>query len=413
MASSGGIARIPGSKSITNRALLLAAAASGTSRLSAPLDSDDTRAFRDGLRAMGVSIDEQGGVWAVTGLGRGPSGPARISCHDAGTAARFLIPFAAAGQGSFAVDGSDQLRGRPLDTLVQALGSLDANIHVGENGGLPLRISASGLSGGELELDSSRSSQFLTGLLLVAPLMREPLRVRARSLVSSPYVTMTTEMMRRFGVQVHEDGAELFVPPASYTATEYVVEADASTASYFLAAAVVTGRSITVPNLGRHSLQGDLRFADVLRLLGADVDIGDNAITVSRSGPIAGGFSLDMGDISDTFMTLAAIAPLADGPITIVGVAHARLKESDRVAVMAENLRRCGVPVDEQPDGLTIHPAAPRHAEIACHRDHRIAMSFSILGLRVPGLTLDDPYCVSKTFPEFHQELSRLVTTTG
>ncbi|MFJ6937535.1 3-phosphoshikimate 1-carboxyvinyltransferase [Streptomyces sp. NPDC101132] len=405
-------ARVPGSKSLTNRALLLAAAASGTSGLWAPLVSDDTVAFRRALGTLGVatSATPSDECWEVTGNGVGPFAPGRVWCADAGTAARFLPPFAATGRGTFVFDGSDQLRARPLGPLTRTLARLGADVQAAPGGGLPLTIAANGLAGGRVELDSGLSSQYLSGLLMAAPLMAGPLTVDVPRLVSRPYLDMTIALMRYFGAEVTETGSTVEVAPTGYTATDFVVEPDASTASYFFAAAAVTGRTVTVPGLGSGSLQGDLGFAEVLRLTGAEVEIGDHATTVTGpAGGLTGGFTVDMGEISDTFMTLAAIAPLADGPVTITGVAHARLKESDRIAAMAANLRACGIRVDETPESLTVHPGLPHPAVVDCHRDHRIAMSFAVLGLGsgVP-LTLDDPGCVAKTFPEFHTELARL-----
>ncbi|MDQ1009265.1 3-phosphoshikimate 1-carboxyvinyltransferase [Streptomyces sp. V4I23] len=402
-------ARIPGSKSLTNRALLLAAAADGTSVLTAPLVSDDTVAFREALTALGVDVDVRDDRWTVTGLGRAPRTGAAVWCADAGTAARFLPVLAAAGEGEFHFDGSDQLRARPLGPLTRALIDLGARVEAGDGGGLPLRITARGLAGGELALDSSVSSQYLTGLLLSAPLMREPLTVAAHGLVSRPYIDMTTALMRRFGAEVGIDAeGRLRVERGGYTGTGLRIEPDASTASYVFAAAAVTGTSVTVPHLGKDSLQGDLRFAEVLARTGAEVEIGPDATTVTGTGRLRGGFDVDMGDISDTFMTLAAVAPLADGPITVHGIRHARFKESDRITAIAANLRAGGVRVEEGEDRITVHPGRMAPTEIACHRDHRIAMAFSVLGLCTQGITLDDPGCVAKTFPGFHEELSRL-----
>ncbi|MGR4881628.1 3-phosphoshikimate 1-carboxyvinyltransferase [Streptomyces sp. LARHCF249] len=404
-------ARVPGSKSITNRALLLAAAATGVTRLRAPLTSDDTLAFRTALTDLGVRISGTDEVWEVTGAGAGPVGAARVWCADAGTAARFLPPFAAAGRGEFVFDGSDQLRARPLRPLVDALTALGSKVGSGPGGALPLAVTASGLDGGEITLDSSFSSQYLTGLLLSAPLMRGPLTIRATSLVSRPYIDMTRALMHHFGARTRQDGdGTITVLPGGYTAADLTIEPDASTASYVFAAAAVTGRSVTVPGLGSRSSQGDLGFVEVLRRTGAHVEVTDSGTTVTGrgDGALTGGFEVDMGDISDTFMTLAAIAPLADAPITVHGIAHARLKESDRIEAVAGNLRALGIRTDEGPDRITIHPGRPSGAEIACYRDHRIAMAFSVLGLRVGGITLDAPACVGKTFPGFHDELRRL-----
>ncbi|MCX4542466.1 3-phosphoshikimate 1-carboxyvinyltransferase [Streptomyces sp. NBC_01565] len=417
-------ARVPGSKSITNRALLLAAAAAGVTRLRAPLVSDDTLAFRTALSDLGVritevtevgeigEIGEAGPAWDVAGLGRGPvADGARVWCADAGTAARFLPPFAAAGHGRFLFDGTDQLRARPLRPLADALTALGADVATGPAGVLPLTVTGRGLAGGDITLDSSFSSQYLTGLLLSAPLMAAPLTVRPRSLVSRPYIDMTLALMHHFGARTedHGDGA-ITVQPGGYTAADLTIEPDASTASYFFAAAAVTGQRVTVPGLGTGSSQGDLGFVEVLRRAGAHVEITGSATTVTGrpDGSLTGGFDVDMGNISDTFMTLAAIAPLADGPITVHGIGHARLKESDRIEAIARNLRALGIHTEEGPERITIHPGTPKPAEIACYRDHRIAMAFSVLGLRADGITLDDPACVSKTFPGFHDELRRL-----
>ncbi|MEU7552551.1 3-phosphoshikimate 1-carboxyvinyltransferase [Streptomyces sp. NPDC044571] len=403
-------ARIPGSKSITNRALLLAAAADGVSLLRSPLVSEDTVAFREALIGLGVPVETGPDGWKVCGSGRAPAAGGTVWCEDAGTAARFLPPFAATGAGTFTFDGTGQLRARPLRPLADALGRLGADARVAEPvGGLPLTVTARGLTGGELTVDASLSSQYLTGLLMAGPLMRRPLTVRGQGLVSRPYITMTQTLMRHFGAYVDEfEGGAIQVLPGGYRAAEFDVEPDASTASYFFAAAAVTGTTVTVPGLGRGSVQGDLGFVEVLRRAGARVEIGERETTVTGTGPLRGGFDVDMGDISDTFMTLAAVAPLADAPITVHSIAHARLKESDRIAAVEENLRACGIRTESGPDRLTVHPGRPAAAEIACRRDHRIAMAFSVLGLRVPGITLDDPSCVGKTFPGFHAELERL-----
>ncbi|MFC9847855.1 3-phosphoshikimate 1-carboxyvinyltransferase [Streptomyces sp. NPDC060223] len=405
-------ARIPGSKSLTNRVLLLAAAAAGTSRVQAPLVSEDTVAFRKALTELGVRVESSplDEYWDVTGTGRGPQGQARVWCADAGTAARFLPPFAATGTGSFVFDGSQQLRARPQRPLFDALLRLGADIEAAPGGALPLVIRTRGLDGGEITVDSSMSSQYLSGLLMAAPLMRRGLTVRFRGLVSRPYVDMTVALMRRFGAHVTEcqDGS-FEVEPGGYTAAHPVVEPDASTASYVFAAAAATGQTVTVPGLTEGSLQGDVRFVEVLARAGARVQVDRAGTTVAGTGRLRGGFTVDMGEISDTFMTLAALAPLADAPLTIRGIGHARLKESDRIAAVAANLRACGIETAEGRDWITIRPGVPRAARIACHRDHRIAMAFSVLGLVVPGtISLDDPDCVAKTFPGFHAEMRRL-----
>ncbi|MCX3062905.1 3-phosphoshikimate 1-carboxyvinyltransferase [Streptomyces beihaiensis] len=406
------MARIPGSKSLTNRMLLLAASANGTSRIYAPLVCQDTLTFRDALRACEIPVQAspRDEYWEVTGAGQGAIGRARVWCADAGTAARFLPPYAAVGHGNFLFDGSSQLRARPLGALLEALRALGADIDVGPGARLPLLIRAEGLAGGEISVESSSSSQYLSGLLMAAPLMRTGLRVRAPGLVSRPYTDMTLSLMRRYGADATEgpDGS-IRVEPGVYAATDMVVEPDASTASYVFAAAAVTGGTVTVPGLGTDSLQGDLRFVEILAKAGAEVSVDEAATTVTGTGQLRGGFAVDMGDVSDTFMTLAAIAALADAPITIHGIGHTRLKESDRLAAVADNLRACGIETAHGTDWITVHPGAPHPARIACHHDHRVAMAFSVLGIASStAFELDDAHCVAKTFPGFHGEMQRL-----
>lgn len=243
---------------------------------------------------------------------------------------------------------------------------------------------------------------------MAGPSMDTGVTVRTPELVSVPYVDMTLTLMERCGASVARDGHSRFtVQPGRYTTDEIRIEPDASSASYFLAAAVITGTPITVEGLGTTSLQGDTRFACVLRELGADIDIAEDAITVHGAAGLRGG-TIDMGDISDTFMTLAWVAPLAADPIRIEGIGHARLKECDRIDAVARNLAACGIRVETGPDWIQVWPGEARPALIECMRDHRIAMSFSMLSLRHAGLRLDDPACVSKTFPTFHDELARV-----
>jgi 3-phosphoshikimate 1-carboxyvinyltransferase len=396
------VVEVPGSKSITARALFLAAAARGTTVLRKPLDSDDTAGFAEGLTALGYQLERAPGRWRVEGRPEGPAlAQARVFCRDGATTSRFLPALAAAGHGEFHFDASAQMRRRPLGPLTNALRSLGVDlVHEIDEGHHPLTIRAHGIKGGHITLDAGLSSQFLTALLLLGPLTAEGLAITVTDLVSAPYVEITTAMMKRFGVGVERDGDTYLVPSRPYSATDYLVEPDASTASYFLAAAALTGRSITIPGLGPHALQGDLRFADVLSQMGATVAGPANADLH--------GITVNMRDISDTMPTLAAIAPFADGPVRIEDVYNTRVKECDRLEACAQNLRALGVPVRLGRDWIEIHPARPQAAHIACHGDHRIAMAFSITGLRTPGITLDNPGCVKKTFPGFHTALAEL-----
>lgn len=406
------VVEIPGSKSITARALFLAAAADGTTVLRRPLLSDDSEGFAEGLATLGYTLDRGADRWTIEG--RAQHGPAvaeaSVFCRDGATTARFLPALAAAGHGVYHFDASAQMRRRPLGPITGALRDLGVSIvHHEQEGHHPLTVHADGIKGGRVTLDAGLSSQFLTALLLVGPLTAEGVEITVTDLVSAPYVEITLAMMRRFGVHVRRDGNTFTVPAGPYTAADYAIEPDASTASYFLAAAAVTGRSVTVPGLGSASLQGDLRFADVLARMGAEVSLTDDSVTVTGApGGRLSGVTVNMRDISDTVPTLAAIAPFADGPVRVEDVYNTRIKECDRLEACAENLRALGVPVDTGRDWIEIQPAPPTPAHIACHGDHRIAMAFSVTGLRTPGITLDDPGCVKKTFPGFHGALADL-----
>ena len=405
--------RVPGSKSITNRALLLAALARGTSTLHGVLDADDTAAFAGGVRALGVPVEPAGpDAWRVQGAG-GPF-PARggdVYCADAGTAARFLLAACAAGEGAYRFDASAQLRRRPLAQLLEVLRAQGARTDPPGTDRLPLTLLAAGLQGGRVRLPGDTSSQFVSALLMAAPLAREPLEVAVDGLVSRPYVDMTLRMMAAFGVETGRDGHRSFrVAPGTYRAREYDVEPDASTASYFFAAAAVTGGRVQVAGLHRRdALQGDVRFLDVLEAMGCEIGDGPGGASVAgpqalpgSAGPaVLRGLTVDMSDISDTFMTLAAVAPFADSPVTVTGIANVRVKESDRIAAVEENLRRLGVRTESGPDHLRVLPGAPHGGHVDPHGDHRIAMAFAVLGLRAPGVVVDDPGCVRKTCPEF------------
>jgi 3-phosphoshikimate 1-carboxyvinyltransferase len=292
--------------------------------------------------------------------------------------------------------------------MVGALRDLGVTVtHEADNGHLPLTVATFGITGGHVTLDASVSSQFLSGLLMAAPLTAGGLTITVTGMVSAPNVAMTIEMMRRFGAHVTQDGPEFRVRPGGYAARSFEVEPDASTSSYFFAAAAITGQTVTIPGLGQRSLQGDVEFAGVLQQMGALVDVGADYVTVTGTGRLSG-VEVNMRDISDTMPTLAAIAPFADGPVRITDVGNTRVKESDRLDACAANLRKLGVQVATGTDWIEIWPGTPKAAVIECRGDHRIAMSFSITGLRAPGLTLDDPGCVRKTFPGFHEALADL-----
>jgi 3-phosphoshikimate 1-carboxyvinyltransferase len=291
-----------------------------------------------------------------------------------------------------------------MGPLVDAVRSLGASV---DGDALPVTVRGP-MRGGTVRLPGDVSSQFLSGLLLAGPHLAGGLRVELTTpLVSAPYVAMTAAVMRAFGVDVERDGEAWVVPEGRYRATTFAIEPDASAASYFFAAAVLTGGRVTVPGLGRGSLQGDLAFVDVLERMGAVVERGGDATTVA-AGPHLTGVDADLSALSDTAQTLAAVAVFADSPTRVRGIGFIRRKETDRVAAVVRELRRCGVEAEETDDGFVVHPGAPRPAVVETYDDHRMAMSFALLGLRVAGIAIADPDCVAKTFPGFWDALEEL-----
>jgi 3-phosphoshikimate 1-carboxyvinyltransferase len=410
-----GSIRPPGSRSLTNRALVVSALAAGTSRIEAAGLSDDTRVCAAALRSLGLSvtIDEPGRRMTVVGCGgRVPPGPRDLYTGDSGTATRFITALAAAGRGTYRVDGSPRMRQRPIQDLLDALAALGVRA-AGEagTGRPPVCVETEGLRGGRVDVAGATSSQFLSGLLMAAPAAAGPVTVMvAGDLVSKPYVDMTLAVMRDFGIVVRRDGYRRFEVPAPvvYVARRYAVEPDASSASYFLAAAAATGGRVTVEGLRRDSAQGDAHFADVLEQMGCRVTWSDAGVTVEGPAKLRG-IRIDLNAMPDMVLTLAPLALLAEGPTDIRNVANLRVKESDRLAALATELARLGASVEERPDGLAIAPPETvRPAELATYNDHRMAMGLAVLGLRVPGLCIAGAECVSKTYPEFFEDLARL-----
>jgi len=406
---------VPGSKSISNRALLLAALADGESVLDGALFSDDTRYMGEALRQLGAVVDgdEAAARLRVVGCGgRWPARRAELFVGNAGTAMRFLVAATCLGEGAYRLDGTPRMRARPIGDLVRGLGELGARARCElDNDCPPVVVDAAGLEGGAASIDASRSSQFLSALLHVAPCARRDVELRLRGgVISRPYIAMTLGVIKAFGVAVESDAAgHHFRARAGqiYRARRYRVEPDASSAHYFLAAAALTGGRVRVEGLSRGSLQGDVRFADVLARMGAEVSWEDDAIAV-RGPARLGGIDVDMNDISDTAPTLAVLGAFASAPVRLRNVEHLRWQESDRLHAVATELRRLGVAVDEQRDALTVTPSTLRAATVETYDDHRIAMSFALAGLRVAGIRIRDPHCVAKTFPDYFERLELL-----
>ena len=401
---------LPGSKSLTNRALLTAALADRTSELTGVLFAEDTECMMDCLGRLGVSLDADRERRRVRVRGVStpwPQSDAELDCRNAGTVIRFLTAACAGSRGRYRLDGVERMRSRPIGNLVCALRDLGASIEFdAEPGFCPLTVNAAGLGGGTVRLDAAASSQFVSALLMAAPLAGRDVMIElAAAIPSRPYIAMTMSVMDRFGVSVVQDEFKRFIVPApqSYRATPYDIEPDASAASYFFAAAALTGGRVTVDGLGSGSVQGDLGFVEVLCRMGCRVERTDKTTTVY--GPADGrlhGVDVDLNDMPDVVQTLAVLAAFAEGATRIRNVPNLRLKETDRLSALATELARMGVDAVVEPDGLTVCPAgAPKPSEIETYHDHRMAMSFSLAGLRLDGMVIRDPDCVSKTFPEF------------
>ena len=407
------VVSLPGSKSLTNRALVCAALAEGTSTLTNALHADDTEAMVEGLQAMGAEIDAQWGEGRVVvngTAGRPISDVALVDARLSGTTSRFLLPVAGLGEGHRRVDAANRMRERPMREVLDAVRALGAEVHdVGAPGHLPVEVIGGTLAGGEVAVRGDVSSQFLSGLLLSGPAMRTGLVARlVGDLVSEPYVDMTVAVMAAFGAEVQRaDERTWVVEPQTYRATDIAIEPDASAASYVFAAAALVGGQATVEGLGQGSLQGDLAFVDVLEQMGATVERGPSATAVRGTGSLHG-IDVDMSQISDTAPTLAVVAAFADGPTRVTGIGFIRGKETDRVGNVVAELQRLGVEAEEEPDGFTVHPGPLRAATVQTYDDHRMAMAFALAGLRADGVQIADPGCVVKTFPGYWRLLDGL-----
>jgi 3-phosphoshikimate 1-carboxyvinyltransferase len=413
--------KVPGSKSITNRALVLAAMTAPGCTVTNALRSEDTEVMVDCLRRLGWGVREgwENGYLDVHRHQSHevidddewiPSRGAALYVGNSGTTVRFLTALLALGHGTYRLDGVRRMRERPIRDLLNALRQLGVDAQSeADNGCPPVVVRANGFSGGRVRVKADVSSQFLSGLMLAAPFARGDTVIEVDGeLVSEPYVEMTLAMLGQFGLRVHAESPRQFVIPGRqrHGVGSYPVEPDASSASYFWAAAAITGGRVTVSELTTRSLQGDVRFVEVLEDMGCVVARGQHDLTV-HGGPLKG-VDVDMNDISDTVMTLGAVACFADGPTTVRNVAHIRHKETDRIAALATELRKLGAEVDEFPDGLRITPRPLRGCAVDTYNDHRMAMSLALVGLKVPGVVVNDPGCVAKTYPGFWTDLEKL-----
>lgn len=415
-----GSIRPPGSKSITNRALPIAALAMGTSILRGALASEDTQVMMESLSRLGISVTpaDNGTTLTVHGCGGNiPVKQAELFIGNSGTTVRFLTAMLAACAGTYRLDGIPRMRERPIADLIKTLGELGGHVESELGTGCPpVVVQGAGLRGGVAKIRGDVSSQFLSALLMAAPYARGDVQLNvAGELVSQPYVHMTLGLMRSFGIDVPAGNLSRFNIPGNqrYQGRDYAIEPDASAASYFWGAAAITGGEVTVQGLGRDALQGDVAFVDCLAKMGCEVRESSAGITVL--GKPLHGIDIDMNAISDTAQTLGVVALFASGPTTIRGIAHVRHKETDRIGDLARELRKFGAQVDEFADGLTIAPPPSydqfRGASIATYNDHRMAMSLALAGLKLPGVVIQNPGCTAKTYPRFFGDLRELIRT--
>jgi len=406
--------RVPGSKSITNRALVLAALAEGESRLEGVLHSDDTRHMRAGLEALGITVRDDGPTSLVVHGGRSRLGAPKqpLFIGNSGTTVRFLTALAALVDGPVTLVGDEAMSRRPLADQLDGMRQLGLRVECA-TGCPPLTVHGGKLPSGTVTMPGGRSSQYFSALMLAGAGAEGDLEIQVEGrLVSRPYVEITRRMVADFGGRIDEVDGGFVVRRATYAARTYAIEPDASSASYPFALAAATGGTITVPDLGLGALQGDYRFVDVLEQAGAEVVRGADR-TILHGRPPLRGLDVDMHDISDTVMSLAAIAPLSAGPTRIRNVANIRIKETDRLAAVAAELERLGQAVTTTEDELRVEPRPLRPAVVKSYADHRMAMSFAVLGLARGGVAIEDPSCVAKTYPGFWDDVAACYRSAG
>ncbi|EBQ4333959.1 3-phosphoshikimate 1-carboxyvinyltransferase [Salmonella enterica subsp. enterica] len=412
-----GAINLPGSKSVSNRALLLAALACGKTVLTNLLDSDDVRHMLNALSALGINytLSADRTRCDITGNGGALRAPGALELFlgNAGTAMRPLAAALCLGQNEIVLTGEPRMKERPIGHLVDSLRQGGANIDYLEQENYPPLRLRGGFTGGDIEVDGSVSSQFLTALLMTAPLAPKDTIIRVKGeLVSKPYIDITLNLMKTFGVEIANHHYQQFVVKGGqqyHSPGRYLVEGDASSASYFLAAGAIKGGTVKVTGIGRKSMQGDIRFADVLEKMGATITWGDDFIACTRGELHA--IDMDMNHIPDAAMTIATTALFAKGTTTLLNIYNWRVKETDRLFAMATELRKVGAEVEEGHDYIRITPPAKlQHADIGTYNDHRMAMCFSLVALSDTPVTILDPKCTAKTFPDYFEQLARMST---
>lgn len=407
--------KVPGSKSITNRALLLAMLSDGESHLTGAQFSEDSSHFLQCLSDLSfdVASKPETGEVSVHGLsGRLPVKKASLYVGSAGTAARFLSAVLGVSEGEFFLGASEQMKKRPMAPLLSALQSVGCDISFAEKEGyFPFTLHARGFQNTDLTIDIDKSSQFLSALLIAAPLAKEDVKIKVAGTHGMAYIEMTCRMMEQFGVLTGHPAPDTFLIKAgqTYRAQDYAIEPDVSAACYFYALAALSGCSVIVDGVPEHSLQGDTEFLSILEKMGCRVTRTNEGICITGSAGRLHGLTVDMSACSDQAITLAAIAPFADSPVTITGIGHIRGQESDRLSAIAENLTAMGIRCEERADSITIYPGVPKPAHIKTHDDHRLAMGFAVTGLFAEGIVIENPSCCKKTFAEFFECLEEAV----
>ncbi|MDY6986793.1 MAG: 3-phosphoshikimate 1-carboxyvinyltransferase [Thermodesulfobacteriota bacterium] len=404
---------VPGSKSYTQRALIAAALARGQSLLRGPLFSEDTAHLITALNSLGAHIHAQGPDLTVAGTGGNltiPPGP--IYMGNNGTGLRLLTGVVSLGHGTFLLDGNDRMRQRPIQPLVDALQKLGVQASCRKKDGCPpVEVLADGIGGGKTTLAGGLSSQYLSSLLLAAPYAGGDVAIEVLGVLPSrPYIDMTLDVMERFGAEVSllDDGAFLVRAPQAYRSNEYAVEGDASSATYFMAAAAICGGTVGIENVSPDSVQGDLRFIDILKTMGCRVGRSGKGLEIRGPLTCHDDLSFDLHDVPDMVPALAVVSAFRKGKTDLKNIGHLRIKESDRIAALTRELRKIGAMVEEKEDAMVIQGLATRGGDIECYHDHRIAMSFAIAGLAIEGVVIKDPDCVKKSFPDFWDKLASL-----